>query len=406
MLVLMCLVASLLIGLPIQGTTAAPCEDITESLCQPGFNYTQTAMSNSLRDLLRDDTSLKMLQNLPFARMECSPYLQNLLCAFYATRCDQDGGSPALFPCRELCAEVKSGCVAVLQSFGFGWPENLECERFPSHNAGQECNLEDFRVPPLIDEINSNRPEDEGSCEPITVKICTGSGVLHSQTRTPIAVSFGSGPEDFNLYQTQKESLDVIAPYTTHLSRGSGCQEFLKPLVCGVYLPACGVHGRDVTLPCRDLCEQAQSSCRLSMITHGLQWPSSLDCNRFPTEVQSPECLSALSVGEVEMLASDESVGVRVPCTFSLSPAVQPQWLAPDGTPVSDTDKRVFVEAADKHLTVLTIGEFSDSVDSGEYTCTAGNFSRSVTLDDIFEPASGTSFILLRSCVACFCHSL
>ncbi|XP_071794496.1 uncharacterized protein [Asterias amurensis] len=357
-----------------------------ESLCQPGFNYTQTAMTSSLRDLLRDDRNLKMLQNLPFAELECSPYLQNLLCAFYATRCGQEGGRPALFPCRELCAEVKSGCATVMESFGFRWPENLECERFPSHSYGQECNLEDFRVPPLDDDFYGNLQQDHGSCEPITVKICTGSGVLHSQTRTPIAVPFGSGLEDFNLYPTQREAFDVIAPYTTLLSRGGGCQEFLKPLVCGTYLPACGVGGHNVTLPCKDLCMQAQSSCRLSMLRHGLQWPSSLDCNRFPTEEENPECLSALSLGEAS--ESDVSTSVRVPCTFSLSPTVQPQWLTPDGTLVSsDTDMRVFVEATDKHVTDLIIEGFIDSVHSGKYTCTAGNFSRSVTLGDISQPA-------------------
>ncbi|XP_033633817.1 uncharacterized protein LOC117295337 isoform X3 [Asterias rubens] len=369
-----------------QGTTAAACDDVIESLCQPGFNYTQTAMTSSLRDLLRDDRNLKMLQSLPFAELECSPYMQNLLCAFYATRCDQEGGRPALFPCRELCAEVKSGCATVMESFGFSWPENLECERFPSHTYGQECNLEDFRVPPLDDNFYGNLKQDHGSCEPITVKICAGSGVLHSQTRTPIAVPFGSGLEDFNLYPTQKEAFDVIAPYTTLLSRGGGCQEFLKPLVCGTYLPACGVRGRNVTLPCKDLCVQARSSCRLSMLRHGLQWPSSLDCNRFPTDEENPECLSALSLGEAS--DSDVSTSVRVPCTFSLSPAIQPQWLTPDGTPVSsDTDMRVFVEVTDKHVTDLIIEGFIDSVDSGKYTCTAGSFSRSVTLGDISQPA-------------------
>ncbi|XP_033633822.1 uncharacterized protein LOC117295337 isoform X8 [Asterias rubens] len=386
MFVLLCLLQGLLVCLPIQGTTAAACDDVIESLCQPGFNYTQTAMTSSLRDLLRDDRNLKMLQSLPFAELECSPYMQNLLCAFYATRCDQEGGRPALFPCRELCAEVKSGCATVMESFGFSWPENLECERFPSHTYGQECNLEDFRVPPLDDNFYGNLKQDHGSCEPITVKICAGSGVLHSQTRTPIAVPFGSGLEDFNLYPTQKEAFDVIAPYTTLLSRGGGCQEFLKPLVCGTYLPACGVRGRNVTLPCKDLCVQARSSCRLSMLRHGLQWPSSLDCNRFPTDEENPECLSALSLGEAS--DSDVSTSVRVPCTFSLSPAIQPQWLTPDGTPVSsDTDMRVFVEVTDKHVTDLIIEGFIDSVDSGKYTCTAGSFSRSVTLGDISQPA-------------------
>lgn len=38
----------------------------------------------------------------------------------------------ALPPCRALCEKARSGCEHIMQSFGFPWPENLDCARFPA----------------------------------------------------------------------------------------------------------------------------------------------------------------------------------------------------------------------------------------------------------------------------------
>jgi len=37
----------------------------------------------------------------------------------------------ALPPCRSLCMEARNGCEVLMNRFGFQWPENLECSRFP-----------------------------------------------------------------------------------------------------------------------------------------------------------------------------------------------------------------------------------------------------------------------------------
>lgn len=37
-------------------------------------------------------------------------------------------------PCRGLCEAVRARCHPVLNSFGFGWPANLDCNRFPKDN--------------------------------------------------------------------------------------------------------------------------------------------------------------------------------------------------------------------------------------------------------------------------------
>lgn len=37
----------------------------------------------------------------------------------------------AIPPCRSLCMEARNGCEVLMNRFGFQWPENLECSRFP-----------------------------------------------------------------------------------------------------------------------------------------------------------------------------------------------------------------------------------------------------------------------------------
>jgi len=38
----------------------------------------------------------------------------------------------AIPPCQSLCLEVKSGCEGLMNRFGFHWPENLDCSKFPT----------------------------------------------------------------------------------------------------------------------------------------------------------------------------------------------------------------------------------------------------------------------------------
>jgi len=40
-------------------------------------------------------------------------------------------------PCRSLCIDAKTGCEELMNRFGFQWPVNLDCDRFPvSDNSG------------------------------------------------------------------------------------------------------------------------------------------------------------------------------------------------------------------------------------------------------------------------------
>ncbi|XP_038078474.1 uncharacterized protein LOC119745886 isoform X6 [Patiria miniata] len=231
-----------------------------------------------------------------------------------------------------------------------------------------------------------------GKCEPITVSTCRGSGVLHRYTRMPVEVP-GPGPMDHQHFMTQHEAVGQLQPYLPIMSKARGCREYLKPLLCAVYLRPCDHESVGGSLPCRDLCEKAQASCKRTMRHVGLDWPRQLDCTRFPSATQYSTCMSALNVGPVEEVRDSAdnvpTVEVRVTCSYELSPKIQPQWLTPDGNLITDDEmERIFAQRVNKHTTNLVILRYTDSFDSGNYTCIVGDseFTRSVTLANIYEP--------------------
>ncbi|XP_042371866.1 frizzled-7-A-like, partial [Plectropomus leopardus] len=59
------------------------------------------------------------------------------LCSMYAPVCTVL--EQAIPPCRSLCERARQGCEALMNKFGFQWPERLRCENFPVHGAGEIC---------------------------------------------------------------------------------------------------------------------------------------------------------------------------------------------------------------------------------------------------------------------------
>ena len=108
--------------------TQGKCEPITIPMCKD-IQYNETIMPNLMNHQRQDDAGLEVHQFFPLVKVQCSPYLKFFLCTMYAPVCTVlDEPIP---PCRSLCIEAKSGCEGLMNKFGFVWPENLDCAKFP-----------------------------------------------------------------------------------------------------------------------------------------------------------------------------------------------------------------------------------------------------------------------------------
>nr|7N95_B Chain B, Frizzled-2 [Homo sapiens]7N97_B Chain B, Frizzled-2 [Homo sapiens]7N9S_B Chain B, Frizzled-2 [Homo sapiens] len=112
------------------------CQPISIPLCTD-IAYNQTIMPNLLGHTNQEDAGLEVHQFYPLVKVQCSPELRFFLCSMYAPVCTVL--EQAIPPCRSICERARQGCEALMNKFGFQWPERLRCEHFPRHGAEQIC---------------------------------------------------------------------------------------------------------------------------------------------------------------------------------------------------------------------------------------------------------------------------
>ncbi|CDQ84740.1 unnamed protein product [Oncorhynchus mykiss] len=131
------------------------CQPISIPLCTD-IAYNQTIMPNLLGHTNQEDAGLEVHQFYPLVKVQCSMDLKFFLCSMYAPVCTVL--EQAIPPCRSLCERARQGCEALMNKFGFQWPERLRCENFPVHGAGEIC-VELMTLPPNIDMRRFRYPE-------------------------------------------------------------------------------------------------------------------------------------------------------------------------------------------------------------------------------------------------------
>ncbi|XP_072178664.1 frizzled-4-like [Diadema setosum] len=113
------------------------CEAITIKKCQ-GLGYNHTQMPNLLGHELQKDAELQFQTFTPLIQYGCHPKLSFFLCSAYVPLCTEKIPFP-VSACRPLCERVKKDCEPVLKSFGYNWPESLNCSKFPQDEETQLC---------------------------------------------------------------------------------------------------------------------------------------------------------------------------------------------------------------------------------------------------------------------------
>ncbi|GMR53741.1 hypothetical protein PMAYCL1PPCAC_23936, partial [Pristionchus mayeri] len=93
--------------------------------------YNMTMMPNLLDHLSQEDAAQAMSQFNPLMKVQCSEDIKLFLCTLHVPLC-----TPVLNqiiqPCRHLCLSARKGCESLMLKFGFRWPEQMECSRFPN----------------------------------------------------------------------------------------------------------------------------------------------------------------------------------------------------------------------------------------------------------------------------------
>lgn len=108
------------------------CFPIQEPTCL-GMEYKLTYLPNVVGFSNQMESSRRLRDYTPLLKLGCSSYLEFFLCSVYFPMCTESLEVKVfLRPCASFCHYVKQKCVAVMQSFNFPWPEELDCSKLPS----------------------------------------------------------------------------------------------------------------------------------------------------------------------------------------------------------------------------------------------------------------------------------
>ncbi|XP_065175821.1 frizzled-2-like [Sycon ciliatum] len=123
---------------PLDATQVATCRDV---------GYNSTLLPNRLGHNTQKDAGLIANQYFPLIEVNCYDKLQFFVCAVYLPMCLPDYPQ-YLPPCRSICLQAKSKCEPLMQQFGFHWPEDLRCDKFPESSTDDQLCAGNDTLPP------------------------------------------------------------------------------------------------------------------------------------------------------------------------------------------------------------------------------------------------------------------
>ncbi|KAF7259106.1 hypothetical protein EG68_03805 [Paragonimus skrjabini miyazakii] len=110
------------------------CIPIEIPLCK-NIGYNLTYMPNAFHHETQEEAGLEVHQFYPLVEINCSEDLRLFLCSMYTPIC-LPNWHYRLTACRSLCESARDGCMPVMGTYGFGWPERMNCDLLPE---GSEC---------------------------------------------------------------------------------------------------------------------------------------------------------------------------------------------------------------------------------------------------------------------------
>jgi frizzled protein 1/7 len=199
------------------------CEAIRSGICKT-VPYNMTMFPNILNHQNQEDAGLELHQFQPLVKVQCSNQLPLFLCSVYMPVCTIL--EEAIPPCRPLCEHARTGCAPLMNNFGFDWPEQLDCNRFPTdglciaeNTTEQEENesTENFEVPEVTGDAIS-KPTSFSSEYSIDTE-CPKSDPLYKSFADVVDASYDGGLAE-SLMKLRKINLEDF------------CSSFLLALRC------------------------------------------------------------------------------------------------------------------------------------------------------------------------------
>ena len=170
-------------------------------------------------------------------------------------------------------------------------------------------------------------PDSNSRCEPI-------DGVPICQTMNWPNATFPNYRQHLTQVEANAEVIDFYQVIRT------GCSPAIVHFLCSYYTPACLFKepgGEFITVPpCRELCQMVRDGCEHIYQSCSLQWPSHLDCERFPLPSEGMVCLLPPQ-NQLVIPANVHSIIPQISCTSSdsVSASVSPAStvnIAPSAT--------------------------------------------------------------------------
>lgn len=93
------------------------------------IGYNETIMPNILGHTTQASAGYDVGAFQPLVKIDCSPELNIFLCSLYVPVCTIL--TKPIPPCRSICIKARDGCSQLMDQFGYSWPANMACEKFP-----------------------------------------------------------------------------------------------------------------------------------------------------------------------------------------------------------------------------------------------------------------------------------
>lgn len=109
-------------------TRLGRCEKVKIPFCQ-GLGYNETIFPNNLEHENQEEALSYASEFTSLVDSQCSSDLVYFLCSLFSPVCTVM--KTALPPCRSLCKSARNGCEELMNKYGFKWPKDFACDRFP-----------------------------------------------------------------------------------------------------------------------------------------------------------------------------------------------------------------------------------------------------------------------------------